>query len=107
MTGELTESIVERAFREDRAAVLPTVIRYVGDFEVAEEAVQDAFVSAVASWPRDGVPDSPRAWLVTAARRRAVDRIRRSRTDAKTGAAVGGVRAAGRRAGDRRRRGRG
>jgi RNA polymerase sigma-70 factor, ECF subfamily len=82
MTGEPTGSIVERAFREDRAAVLATVIRYVGDFEIAEEAVQDAFVSALASWRRDGVPASPRAWLVTAARRRAVDRIRRSRTDA-------------------------
>jgi RNA polymerase sigma-70 factor (ECF subfamily) len=82
MTGEPAESTVERAFREDRAAVLATVIRYVGDFEIAEEAVQDAFASAVASWPRDGVPASPRAWLVTAARRRAVDRIRRSRTDA-------------------------
>jgi RNA polymerase sigma-70 factor, ECF subfamily len=80
MTGEPVESTVDRAFREDRAAVLATVIRYVGDFEIAEEAVQDAFLAAVASWPRDGVPASPRAWLVTAARHRAVDRIRRSRT---------------------------
>jgi RNA polymerase sigma-70 factor (ECF subfamily) len=83
MTAEPIESTVERAFREDRAAVLATVIRYIGDFEIAEEAVQDAFVSAVASWPRDGVPASTRAWLLTPARRRAVDRIRRSRTDAR------------------------
>jgi len=51
---------LDRAFRDDRAAVLATVIRYVGDFEVAEEAVQDAFLAAVASWTRDGVPASTR-----------------------------------------------
>jgi predicted RNA polymerase sigma factor len=69
---------LDQAFCDDRAAVLATVIRYVGDFEVAEEAVQDAFLAAVASWTRDGVPASPRAWLLTAARRRAVDRVRRA-----------------------------
>jgi RNA polymerase sigma-70 factor, ECF subfamily len=71
---------LDQAFRDDRVAVLATVIRYVGDFEVAEEAVQDAFLAAVASWTRDGVPASPRAWLLTAARRRAVDRVRRARS---------------------------
>jgi RNA polymerase sigma-70 factor (ECF subfamily) len=76
-----TEAL-DRAFRDDRAAVLATVIRYVGDFQVAEDAVQDAFVSAAASWPRDGVPASSRAWLLTAARRRAVDRVRRARSAA-------------------------
>ncbi len=74
---------LDRAFRDDRAAVLATVIRYAGDFEVAEEAVQDAFLAAVASWTRDGVPASPRAWLLTAARRRAVDRVRRARSAAR------------------------
>jgi RNA polymerase sigma-70 factor, ECF subfamily len=74
---------LDQAFRDDRAAVLATVIRYVGDFEVAEEAVQDAFLAAVASWTRDGVPASPRAWLLTAARRRAVDRVRRARSAAR------------------------
>src|SRR5256885_14271897 len=52
---------VERAFREERAAVLATLIRHVGDFQLAEDAVQDAFAAAVASWPRDGVPANPGA----------------------------------------------
>ena len=71
---------VERAFRDERAAVLATLIRHVGDFQLAEDAVQDAFASAVASWPRDGVPANPGAWLTTAARRRAIDRLRRTRS---------------------------
>jgi RNA polymerase sigma-70 factor (ECF subfamily) len=74
---------LDRAFRDDRAAVLATVIRYVGDFEIAEEAVQDAFLAAVESWTHDGVPASTRAWLLTAARRRAVDRVRRARSVAR------------------------
>jgi RNA polymerase sigma-70 factor (ECF subfamily) len=73
---------VERAFREERAAVLATLIRHVGDFQLAEDAVQDAFSSAVATWPRDGVPDSPRAWIMTTARRKAIDRLRRERSTA-------------------------
>jgi RNA polymerase sigma-70 factor (ECF subfamily) len=74
---------LDRAFRDDRAAVLATVIRYVGDFEMAEEAVQDAFLAAVASWTHDGVPVSTRAWLLTAPRRRAVARVRRARSVAR------------------------
>jgi RNA polymerase sigma-70 factor, ECF subfamily len=74
---------LDRAFRDDRAAVLATVIRYVSDFEIAEEAVQDAFLAAVVSWTQDGVPASTRAWLLTAARRRAVDRVRRARSVAR------------------------
>jgi RNA polymerase sigma-70 factor, ECF subfamily len=60
--------------------VLATLIRYVGDFQVAEDAVQDAFVAAVATWARDGVPASPGAWLTVAARRRAIDRLRLDRS---------------------------
>jgi RNA polymerase sigma-70 factor, ECF subfamily len=71
---------VERAFREERAEVLATLIRHVGDFQLAEDAVQDAFAAAVATWPRDGVPDSPGAWITTTARRRAIDRLRRGRS---------------------------
>jgi RNA polymerase sigma-70 factor (ECF subfamily) len=71
---------VELAFREERAAVLATLIRHVGDFQLAEDAVQDAFASAVATWPRDGVPANPGAWLTTAARRKAIDRLRRTRS---------------------------
>jgi RNA polymerase sigma-70 factor, ECF subfamily len=71
---------VERAFREERAAVLATLIRHVGDFQLAEDAVQDAFASAVATWSRDGVPANPGAWITVAARRRAIDRLRRDRS---------------------------
>ena len=69
---------LERAFREERAAVLATLIRYVGDFQLAEDAVQDAFLDAAASWERGGVPANPGAWLTVAARRRAIDRVRRA-----------------------------
>jgi len=71
---------VERAFREERASVLATLIRQVGDVQLAEDAVQDAFAAAVAAWPRDGVPANPGAWLTTAARRKAIDRLRRNRS---------------------------
>ncbi|HWC86473.1 MAG TPA: sigma-70 family RNA polymerase sigma factor [Solirubrobacteraceae bacterium] len=71
---------VERTFREERPAVLATLIRHVGDFQLAEEAVQDAFAAAVATWPRDGVPARPGAWITVAARRRAIDRLRRDRS---------------------------
>ena len=71
---------VERAFREERPAVLATLIRHVGDFQLAEDAVQDAFAAAVAAWPRDGVPSNPGAWITVAARRRAIDRLRRDRS---------------------------
>jgi RNA polymerase sigma-70 factor, ECF subfamily len=71
---------LERAFREERARVLATLIRHVGDFQLAEEAVQDAFAAAVAAWPHDGTPSNPGAWLTTTARRRAIDRLRRARS---------------------------
>jgi RNA polymerase sigma-70 factor, ECF subfamily len=68
------------AFREERAIVLATLIRQVGDFQLAEDAVQDAFEAAVTAWRRDGVPANPGAWITTAARRRAIDRLRRNRS---------------------------
>jgi RNA polymerase sigma-70 factor (ECF subfamily) len=71
---------VERVFRESRGSVLATLVRHVGDFQLAEDAVQDAFASAVVAWPRDGVPDDPVAWIRVAARRRAIDRLRRNRS---------------------------
>jgi RNA polymerase sigma-70 factor, ECF subfamily len=70
---------VERAFREESPAVLATLVRQVGDIGLAEDAVQDAFAAAVATWPRDGVPASPGAWITTTARRKAIDRLRRDR----------------------------
>jgi RNA polymerase sigma-70 factor (ECF subfamily) len=69
-----------RVFREERAAVLATLIRYVGDFQVAEDAVQEAFEAALATWRRDGVPDRPGAWITVAARRRAIDLLRHDRS---------------------------
>ena len=71
---------IAAAFRGERAAVLATLIRHVGDFQLAEDAVQDAFTDAVSSWRRDGVPARPGAWLTVAARRRAIDRMRRNRS---------------------------
>ena len=71
-----------RVFRDERAAVLATLIRQVGDFQLAEDAVQDAFESALANWPRDGIPRNPGAWINVTARRRAIDRLRRSRSAA-------------------------
>jgi RNA polymerase sigma-70 factor, ECF subfamily len=71
---------VERAFRDERAIVLATLIRQAGDFQLAEDAVQDAFEAAVTVWRRDGVPANPGAWITTAARRRAIDRLRRDRS---------------------------
>jgi RNA polymerase sigma-70 factor (ECF subfamily) len=74
------ENALERTFREEWGRVLATLIGFLGDFELAEEAVQEAFAAAAERWPRDGTPSSPRAWLVTTARNRAIDRIRRDRT---------------------------
>jgi RNA polymerase sigma-70 factor, ECF subfamily len=71
---------VARAFREERAIVLATLIRQAGDFQLAEDAVQDAFEAAVTAWRRNGVPANPGAWITTAARRRAIDRLRRDRS---------------------------
>ena len=80
MSEPLGEDIaIGRAFREEGPAILATLIRQVGDFGLAEDALQDAFAAAVATWPRDGVPDRPGAWITTTARHRAIDRLRRER----------------------------
>ncbi len=71
---------LERTFRDEWGRVLATLIGLLGDFELAEEAAQEAFATAAERWPRDGTPDNPRAWLVATARNRAIDRIRRDRT---------------------------
>jgi RNA polymerase sigma-70 factor (ECF subfamily) len=71
---------VEQAFREQWGRVLAALIGFLGDIDLAEEAAQEAFATAAERWPRDGVPSNPGVWLVTTARNRAVDRIRRERT---------------------------
>jgi RNA polymerase sigma-70 factor, ECF subfamily len=70
---------IARAFRDERAIVLATLIRQAGDFQLAEDAVQDAFEAAVTLWRRDGIPANPGAWITTVSRRRAIDRLRRAR----------------------------
>ena len=70
---------LERAFRDQWGRVLATLIGFLGDFDLAEEAAQEAFAIAAERWARDGVPDDPGAWLITTARNRAIDRIRRNR----------------------------
>jgi RNA polymerase sigma-70 factor (ECF subfamily) len=71
---------LEHTFRDEWGRVLANLIGFLGDFDLAEEAAQEAFAAAAERWPRDGTPDNPRAWLVTTARNRAIDRIRRNRT---------------------------
>lgn len=68
---------IETIYRQESRRVLATLIRLLGDFERAEEALQDAFAAALAQWPVDGLPDNPRAWLVSAGRFKAIDRMRR------------------------------
>ncbi|MET8853342.1 sigma-70 family RNA polymerase sigma factor [Amycolatopsis sp. NPDC004625] len=71
------ETAVAAAFREEWGQVVATLIRITGDWDLAEECAQEAFALALRTWPRDGVPDRPGAWLTTAARHRATDRLRR------------------------------
>ena len=68
---------VEAVFRREYGRCVATLIRFLGDIDAAEEAVQDAFTVAVARWPSDGQPPNPGAWIVTTARNRAIDRLRR------------------------------
>lgn len=82
-TSGRARQIVDEVYRSESRRVLATLIRVLGDFDLAEEALHDAFIAAVEQWPRDGIPDNSRAWLVKAGRYKAVDTIRRrSRFDA-------------------------
>jgi RNA polymerase sigma-70 factor (ECF subfamily) len=74
---EVPHDVVDRVFREEQGRAVATLIRVLGDFDLAEEAVQDAFISALETWPHRGVPDNPGAWITTTARNRAIDRLRR------------------------------
>lgn len=77
-----TTAGIEGVFKQEWGPVLATLIRWTGDWDLAEECVQDAFAQALERWPRDGVPHRPGAWLTTAARNRALDRLRRRATEA-------------------------
>jgi RNA polymerase sigma-70 factor (ECF subfamily) len=85
VAAELRERI-DSLYRSESRRVLATLIRLLGDFDLAEEALQDAFTAAMEQWPRDGMPANPRAWLVSAGRFKAIDRLRRrARFDAALG----------------------
>src|SRR6266550_9103662 len=68
---------VDAVYQSDWGRIVATLISHFGDFEVAEEAAQEAFTAAVDQWRTDGVPDSPRAWIVQTAKYKAIDRLRR------------------------------
>jgi RNA polymerase sigma-70 factor (ECF subfamily) len=76
----VVDAPLEQAFRDQWGRVLAALIGFLGDFELAEEAAQEAFAIAAERWPSDGVPSNPGAWLLTTARNRALNRIRRNRT---------------------------
>lgn len=87
---EVSASVMERVFREEYGRAVAVLVRVFGDMDVAEEAVQDAFTTAVQRWPSTGVPPSPAGWIITTARNRAIDRLRReaSRADRHAQAAL-------------------
>ncbi|HYZ29879.1 MAG TPA: sigma factor, partial [Thermoleophilaceae bacterium] len=72
--------MIEQVFREEWARLIAHLVGFLGDFDLAEEAAQEAFAIAAERWPQTGVPDNPGAWLTVTARNRALDRIRRART---------------------------
>src|SRR5215207_7067027 len=76
-TAEALRDLLDDVYRAESRRVLATLIRLLGDFDRAEEAMHDAFRAALEQWPRDGVPANPRAWLVSAARFKAIDSMRR------------------------------
>src|SRR6187549_3832781 len=78
-TNKNMREVVDGVYRAESRRVLATLIRLLGDFDVAEEALHDAFRAALEQWPREGVPSNPRAWLVSAGRFKAIDGLRRQK----------------------------
>jgi RNA polymerase sigma-70 factor (ECF subfamily) len=76
-SAEQARAVVDAVYRSDSRRIFATLVRLLGDFDIAEEALHDAFKSALEQWPRDGVPANPRAWLVSTGRFKAIDAIRR------------------------------
>src|SRR5213592_456754 len=72
-----TNAVVDSVYRSAWGRIVATLIRLVGDFDLAEEAAQEAFAAAVNQWRASGVPESPRAWIIQTARHKAIDRLRR------------------------------
>ena len=73
----MTPAEIEKIFRDEAGRALATLIRLVGDFDLAEDALQDAFAVALERWPAPSLPSNPRAWLVNVGRNKAIDRVRR------------------------------
>jgi RNA polymerase sigma-70 factor (ECF subfamily) len=92
MADDRVRDRIDELYRSDSRRVLATLIRLLGDFERAEEALHDAFAAALGAWPHEGIPDNPRAWLVSTGRFKAIDRLRRA---ARFDAAVGELAATG------------
>jgi RNA polymerase sigma-70 factor (ECF subfamily) len=87
--GDPSREEIARVFRTEYGRAVAVLVRVFGDIDVAEEAVQDAFTTATERWPADGLPPSPAGWIITTARRRAIDRLRRESTrDARQAQAV-------------------
>ena len=76
----MTPVEIEKIFRDEAGRALATLIRLVGDFDLAEDSLQEAFAVALERWPAAGAPSNPRAWLVNVGRNKAIDRIRRQIT---------------------------
>src|SRR5215467_9453284 len=74
---EQVTTIIETLYRSESGRVLATLVRLLGDLDLAEEAMHEAFAAALESWPQTGIPDKPRPWLISTARFKAVDGIRR------------------------------
>jgi len=86
LDGSTAQARIDALYRTDSRIILATLIRLLGDFDLAEEALQDAFVAAAERWPRDGLPRNPRSWLISAGRFKTIDRLRRrARFDAALG----------------------
>src|SRR3979411_2388247 len=73
----MAHAALEQLYREDYGRIVAAGIRLVGDFDLAEDSIHDAFATALEQWPREGVPVNPRAWIIGTARHKAIDRIRR------------------------------
>lgn len=88
MTRDAAAAALDRLVRDDRARIIASLVRTTRDLDLAEDALQDALAAAASGWPRTGVPHEPAAWVLTVARRRAVDRLRRRARDDRSDAAL-------------------
>src|SRR3982074_116078 len=84
ITRSATDAAVTAVFREEAGRLTAALARALGDFALAEEVVQDSLVAALEKWPEQGIPDKPGAWLMTTARRHAIDILRRGKASPET-----------------------